>query len=199
MKVVNLGLTHYVSVWNAMREFTDTRNPEDDQLWITQHHAVFTQGTRSEPIAGKIQDIPVVKSDRGGLITYHGPGQLVIYFLLNIKRLGMGPRELVATLEQTLIDYIGEYSIQAHIREGAPGVYISDKKVAALGLRIRKGCTYHGISINVDMDLTPFTYIDPCGYEDMEVTQLRDWGIAVNVEKAAEGLVTRFRSRFFSD
>ena len=196
MKVVNLGITDYVSVWKDMRDFTDSRKPEDDQLWITEHHAVFTQGTRSDSLPDEINQIPVVHSDRGGLITYHGPGQLVIYFLLNIKNLGIGPRELVTTLEKTLIKYINDNGVEAHIREGAPGVYIADKKVAALGLRIRKGCTYHGISLNIDMDLKPFDYIDPCGYRDMEVTQLCDWGIESSMQQAGEELAVRFREQF---
>ena len=198
MKVVNLGLTHYQSVWNDMRAFTDNREPEDNQLWITQHYPVFTQGTRSAPLADEIHNIPVVHTDRGGLITYHGPGQLIIYFLLNIKQLTIGPRQLVTILENTLIDYISDHSVKAHIREGAPGVYIEEKKVAALGLRIRKGCTYHGISLNIDMDLKPFEYIDPCGYQDLEVTQLADWGINLSIDKAGNDLATRFSEQFTS-
>ncbi len=171
----DLGLTDYTPVWRAMQSFTNTRTPETpDELWVLQHKPVFTQGQAGKP--EHILDahgMPVVQSDRGGQVTYHGPGQLVVYFLLDVRRRGFGVRTLVDLIETSLIAVLGSYGIDAGLRKGAPGVYVADRKIAALGLRVRKGGSLHGLSFNIDMDLTPFSYINPCGYEGMEVTQLR--------------------------
>lgn len=174
--VRDLGLTDYTPVWRAMQEFTNARDATTpDELWVLQHNPVFTQGQAGKP--EHILDphgIPVVQSDRGGQVTYHGPGQLVIYFLLDVRRRGFGVRSLVDLIEQSVIGVLGSYGVEAQLRKGAPGVYVNDRKIAALGLRVRKGGSLHGLSFNVDMDLKPFSYINPCGYAGMEVTQLRD-------------------------
>ncbi len=189
--VVNrLGLSDYHETWQAMRDFTDRRDASTrDELWITEHAPVFTQGLngRAEHLLAP-GNIPVVQIDRGGQITYHGPGQLVLYCLLDIKRLGLGVKSLVATLEKSVIDLLQGYGIEAAARAGAPGVYVGEAKVAALGLRIRKGCCYHGLSLNVDMDLEPFSRINPCGYQGLEVTQLRDLGVVTEVEALGQEL-----------
>ena len=177
--VRQLGLTDYVSAWRDMQVFTDNRDANTpDELWFLEHPPVFTLGRNGkQEYLHDTGDIPVVKVDRGGQVTYHGPGQLVAYTLLNIKRRQLGVQSLVRLLEQSVIDLLSDYSLHAQRREQAPGVYIDSRKVAALGLRIRKGCSFHGLSLNVDMDLSPFAMIDPCGYSGLEVTQLRDLGI----------------------
>lgn len=173
--ISTLGLTDYTLVWQAMQSFTTTRTANTpDELWVLQHKPVFTQGQAGKP--EHILDahgIPVIQSDRGGQVTYHGPGQLVIYFLLDVRRRGFGVRALVDLIEQSLLAVLASYDVDAHLRKGAPGVYVGDSKIAALGLRVRKGGSLHGLSFNIDMDLTPFSYINPCGYAGLEVTQLR--------------------------
>jgi lipoyl(octanoyl) transferase len=170
----DLGLTDYIPVWRAMQAFTSTRTAETpDELWVLQHNPVFTQGQAGKPEhVLDAHGIPVIQSDRGGQVTYHGPGQLVIYFLLDVRRRGFGVRTLVDLIENSVIAVLGSYGIDAQLRKGAPGVYVDERKIAALGLRVRKGGSLHGLSFNVDMDLAPFAYINPCGYEGMEVTQL---------------------------
>lgn len=174
----DLGQVDYERVWRAMQDFTGLRTAAStDEFWAVQHPPVFTQGR-----AGKSEhlitpgDIPVVKSDRGGQVTFHGPGQLVVYALTNVKRLGIGPRELVRRLERGVIAYLTGYGIAGERIQGAPGVYVDGAKIAALGLRIRSGCSYHGLALNVAMDLEPFTRINPCGYAGLKVTQLSDLG-----------------------
>ncbi len=166
----------YVPVWDAMRAFTAARDANTpDELWLLSHKSVFTQGQ-----AGKAEhllhtaEIPVVQIDRGGQVTYHGPGQLVAYLLLDVRRAGIGVRELVERIEQSVIDVVARHGIAAEGQRKAPGVYVNGAKLAALGLRIRNGCSYHGLSLNIDMDLAPFSRINPCGYAGMAVTQLRD-------------------------
>jgi lipoyl(octanoyl) transferase len=177
--IKHLGRMDYEPVWRAMQEFTAGRNEATpDELWVLEHPPVFTLGQ-----AGKHEhllqptDIPVVSIDRGGQITYHGPGQVVIYVLVDLKRRGYGVKELVRRMEQAVIDQLAESGIQAERKEGAPGVYVSGAKIAALGLRIKQGRSYHGLALNVDMDLSPFALINPCGYPGMAVTQTRDFGI----------------------
>lgn len=188
--VHHLGLMPYDEVWSAMRHFTDTRDADAaDELWVVEHPPVFTQGQAGKPehllMPG---DIPVVQTDRGGQVTYHGPGQLVLYPLLNVKRGGIGVRQLVTALEETVVAAMAEHDIEAYPRPDAPGVYVKksaqrgddprrsmqEAKIASLGLRIRRGCSFHGVAINLDMDLTPFGRINPCGYAGMAMTQLRD-------------------------
>lgn len=169
-----LGMVEYAPTLTAMRNFTDTRGHDTpDELWLLQHPPVFTQGQ-----AGKAHhllapgDIPVVQVDRGGQVTYHGPGQWVAYLLLDLRRRGLGVRALVTLIEQAIIALLAEYGIEAAARPDAPGVYVADAKIAALGLRVRRGCSYHGLALNVDMDLEPFRRINPCGYAGLEVTSM---------------------------
>ena len=171
-----LGMQAYEKTWQDMQAFTDQRNDEsDDELWLLQHPPVYTLGKNGKPEhildAG---DIPIVQSDRGGQVTYHGPGQIVVYALLDLNRLRIGVRELVTRLEDSVINLLDDYGIHAEARRDAPGVYVDGRKIAALGLRVRKGRSFHGLSFNVDMDLEPFLRINPCGYEGLEVTQLAD-------------------------
>jgi lipoyl(octanoyl) transferase len=176
--VRHLGRAPYEPVWRAMQAFTDARGPEtSDELWMVEHDPVFTLGQagRWEHVLAA-GDIPVVPVDRGGQVTYHGPGQIVAYPLLDLRRLGIGVRELVNRIEQAIIDTLGEWNIVAARRDGAPGVYVGDAKVAALGLRVRRGCTFHGLAFNVNMDLEPFHRINPCGYQGLAVTQVLDLG-----------------------
>jgi lipoyl(octanoyl) transferase len=185
-----LGSSDYQETWNAMKDFTHQRHAgSDDELWITEHAPIFTQGLngRAEHVLNP-GDIPVVQIDRGGQITYHGPGQLVIYCLLDITRLGLGVKGLVTKIEKSVIELLSSYRITAHSRSGAPGVYVDQAKIAALGLRIRKGCCYHGLSLNVDMNLEPFTRINPCGFEDLAVAQLRDFGVTDSVMQVGHAL-----------
>jgi len=198
-----LGCVEYESTWLAMIDFTATRTSETpDELWVCEHPPVFTLGQ-----AGKISHlladigIPLVKIDRGGQITYHGPGQVVIYLLLDLTRRDVAIRELVTRIEQSVIDLLAEHGVAARRLDGAPGVYIDQKdgsgvdnsvaKIAALGLRVRKNGCYHGLSLNVDMDLSPFSAINPCGYAGMAVTQTRDLGMALTPAQAAQALVSR--------
>jgi len=185
-----LGLTDYEPVWQAMKTFTDERDDNTrDELWVTEHHPVYTQGLngRSEHLLNTGQ-IPVVQVDRGGQVTYHGPGQLVVYCLLDLNRLGIGIRSLVTGIENAIIAVLAAYGIDSQARSGAPGVYVGDAKIAALGLRIRKGRSYHGLSLNLDMDLAPFVGIDPCGYSGMAVTQLADLGVKVEQSRISREL-----------
>ncbi len=174
----------YVPVWDAMREFTAERTADTpDELWLLTHRPVFTQGQAGKPEhLLSPGDIPVVQIDRGGQVTYHGPGQLVVYLLLDVRRRGLGVRELVLQIEQSVIDVLAMLGITGEAQRKAPGVYVNGAKIAALGLRIRQGCTYHGLSFNIDMDLTPFARINPCGYQGMAVTQLRDLLTAERVQ-----------------
>lgn len=174
--VKTLGITEYQSTWQAMRDFTDNRTPETpDELWLTEHHPVFTQGQAGKPEhLLRTSDIPVVKTDRGGQITYHGPGQLIAYPLLNLKRLKIGVRDLVTGIENSVVSLMKHYGINAAAKPDAPGVYVDNRKVASLGLRIRKGFSFHGVAINVSADLTPFQQINPCGYSGLEMVNLCD-------------------------
>ena len=184
-EVINLGRSDYQVTWDAMRDFTHQRIAQTpDQIWITEHPAVFTQGLngRAEHVLNR-GDIPLVQVDRGGQVTYHGPGQLIVYCLLDLNRYGLGVKGLVAKIEQSIIELLASYQIASNARAGAPGVYVDQAKIAALGLRIRKGCCYHGLSLNVDMELEPFSRIDPCGYPGLAVTQLRDLGVSLSVEQ----------------
>jgi lipoyl(octanoyl) transferase len=182
--VRHLGQQPYESVWQDMQRFTEQRDKNtNDEIWIVQHPSVFTLGK-----AGKAEhllntgDIPVVQVDRGGQVTYHGPGQLVIYVLLDLNRLKLGVRELVTRLENCVIGLLSEYDIKAESKKEAPGVYVDGKKIAALGLRVRRGYCFHGLALNVDMDLEPFARINPCGYEGLEITQIADFIDGINFD-----------------
>lgn len=171
-----MGVLPYAQALAAMHAFSAGRTPDTiDELWVLQHEPVYTQGHTGKPEhvlnAGKI---PVIQSDRGGQVTYHGPGQLIVYFLLDVRRRDAGVRTLVDLIEQSILRVLASYGIEGHLRKGAPGVYVGERKIAALGLRIRRGCSLHGLSFNIDMDLEPFSRINPCGYAGMACTQLRD-------------------------
>jgi lipoyl(octanoyl) transferase len=187
----HLGLTEYSATWRAMREFTAQRNPDtQDEIWVTEHSPVYTQGlNKQDAQPPSRRDIPLVETDRGGKITYHGPGQLVIYLLLDMKRSGLSVRQLVSRMENAVIKLLREYGTEATADARAPGVYVGGKKIASLGLRLKNGCCYHGLSLNVDMDLSPFSAVDPCGYRGMEVTQTRDLGVPGNLQTLGEKLL----------
>ncbi len=194
VRVREYDLVDYRESLEAMRNFAAQRDASDeDQIWLLQHPPVYTQGTACEMVTLLPSDIPVVKTDRGGQITYHGPGQWVMYPLLSLRRHELGVKSLVFKLEQTVIDLLAGIDLTASRRADAPGVYIDDEKIAALGLRIRRGNSYHGLSLNVAMDLAPFTNIDPCGYQGMKVTQISDLA-AVDQKQIGDELVSRFLS-----
>lgn len=191
----DLGIQDYTTVWQAMQQFTDTRTGATaDELWLLEHHSVFTQGQ-----AGKEEhllfpgEIPVVKVDRGGQVTYHGPGQLVVYVLLDLKRRNLGVRALVTLIEQVLVQLLQPYGINAYAKADAPGVYVDEAKIASLGLRVRKGCTFHGLALNVAMDLTPFSRINPCGYAGMRMIQCKDIGGPQSIAEAKQRIVQCFQ------
>jgi lipoyl(octanoyl) transferase len=204
------GLQDYSTTWHAMREFTAQRDSNtEDELWLLQHYPVFTLGQAAKPehlidsSAVEKANIAIVKSDRGGQITYHGPGQLIAYLLLDLKRRNLGVRELVTTMEQSIIGLLQEYGLEAYAKKSAPGVYVQrnvsphgthrvEHKIASLGLRVRKGCCYHGLALNVDMDLAPFSLINPCGYAGLAVTQLADLLPQKPVWQEVEDKMSRF-------
>ena len=176
LTVRSLGLKDYVELWQAMREFTNTRTDATaDEIWLVEHPPVFTQGQAGKPEHVLAPGtIPLVATDRGGQVTYHGPGQLVIYPLLDLRRLKLGVRDLVSLLENTVVELLAGYGIDSAPQAKAPGVYVGERKIASLGLRVRRGCSFHGIAINVNMDLEPFSRINPCGYNGLQMTQLID-------------------------
>jgi lipoyl(octanoyl) transferase len=191
LRLKRIGVCDYSVTWNAMRAFTEQRTPSTtDELWLVEHPCVYTLGRNGNP--EHILDsgnIPIVQSDRGGQVTYHGIGQLVAYTLFDLRRLDIGVRRLVGGLESAVIATLGQYGIQAKARADAPGVYVDGRKIAALGLRVRQGCCYHGISLNVNLDLTPFTQINPCGYAGLESTSLRALGVDINPFEAGVPLI----------
>ncbi|WP_173768966.1 lipoyl(octanoyl) transferase LipB [Pseudazoarcus pumilus] len=185
------GRVEYAAAWEAMRAFTATRTPDTlDEIWLVEHPPVYTLGQagRAEHLLRE-SDIPLLKTDRGGQITYHGPGQLVAYVLIDLARRGLKVRQLVSIMEQALIDCLAEYGIAAERRAGAPGVYVGEAKIAALGLRVRQGRSYHGLALNVDMDLAPFAWINPCGYEGLVTTQLADFGVHETLDAVGARLI----------
>lgn len=193
-----LGLQPYQPVWEEMKQFTCTRTKESpDELWLLEHPAVYTQGQagRAEHIL-QARDIPIIQTDRGGQVTYHGPGQLVAYVLMDIQRRHLGIRTFVCQLERLLIDLLHQFQITAHSRSGAPGVYVGEKKIASLGLRVKNGCTYHGIALNVSMDLSPFSGINPCGYKAMQMTQIKAFIEDIHIETVSHRLAHDFVTRF---
>jgi lipoyl(octanoyl) transferase len=186
----HLGEVDYQKTWQAMQDFTDTRDKGTaDELWILQHPPVYTLGKNGKPEhVLNAQDIPVVNSDRGGQVTYHGPGQIVVYTLLDLNRLEIGVRELVTRIEQSIIDLLSAHGVESNARRDAPGVYVNNAKIAALGLRVRKGCSFHGLALNVNMDLEPFSRINPCGYEGLEVTQLKHFVSDIDIDRVIDHL-----------
>lgn len=188
--VKNLGKVDYLSCWQAMKDFTETRTTDTpDELWIVEHDPVFTLGLagKEEHILIKNHAIPIIRTDRGGQVTYHGPRQIVIYLLIDIKRRNLGIRELVTRIENGIIAYLAEYGITAYGDREAPGVYIAGKKIASLGLKIRKGCSYHGLAFNFDIDKTPFGYINPCGYAGLQIVNLSEL-VDLPLEQSAEAV-----------
>ena len=195
LKFSYLGKQPYQDTYKDMKKHI--QNFSSNQIWMLEHDAVFTLGTAADEShiinAGQI---PVIQTDRGGEVTYHGPGQLVIYFLIDIKEIKLGPKALVQKLQELISSILGHYDIESSFIEGAPGVYVDDKKIASIGLRISQGKTYHGISINVDMDLTPFSFINPCGYEGLEVTQIKNYDSNVKM-KDVESIAQQEISKIF--
>jgi lipoyl(octanoyl) transferase len=197
VREVWLGEQDYLSVWQDMRWYTDERDAtSEDQLWIVEHPPVYTLGQagRKEHLLDT-QGIPVVQSDRGGQVTYHGPGQIILYILLDLKRHHIGVRALVGCIEQAVIGLLASCNIKAQTRQNAPGVYVENAKIASLGLRVRRGCSYHGLALNVDMDLEPFSRINPCGYPGLAVTQLADFGVKEPRQALAEQLCALFTEK----
>ena len=200
-KVRHLGEVDYQAAWQKMQDFTDSRQQDtDDELWFLQHPPVYTLGKngKTEHVLNPA-GIPVINSDRGGQVTYHGPGQIVVYTMLDLNRLNIGVRQLVTVLEQTVIDLLASYGIDSSAKREAPGVYVNDAKIAALGLRVRKGCSFHGLALNVDMDLEPFTRINPCGFEGLEVTQLADLVQGIQTETVVADLQRRLVKNFCNE
>lgn len=196
MIVRQLGTQDYIPIWNEMQSFTDNRDKDTpDEIWLVEHNPVFTQGQ-----AGKEEhilapgDIPIVKVDRGGQVTYHGPGQQMMYILLDIRRLKTGVRELVTALEQCIVNTLKKDGIEAYPKADAPGVYVNEQKVCSVGLRIRKGCSFHGLAFNVNMDLSPFQRINPCGYQGLEMTDSARLGGVDNMKDAGNAIVQEFCS-----
>lgn len=177
IQIKKLGRRDYFSVWEKMKAFTEHRDGNTpDEIWIVEHLPVFTQGMAGKPEhVLNPKDIPVVQTDRGGQVTYHGPGQLVIYLLIDLRRKKIGVKNFVEILENSVIDLLAEYHIKANAKEDAPGVYVDNKKICSIGLKIKKGCSYHGIAFNINMDLEPFSRINPCGFSQLKMTQLSEY------------------------
>ena len=194
MKTSFLGRQDYVPLWHAMQEFTDERDESTpDEIWFCEHPPVFTMGLNaSEEHLLAPGDIPVVQIDRGGQVTYHGPGQLMVYPLIDIRRANIGVRKLVTALEQSVVDLAAEYDVRAAARPDAPGVYVEGDKLASVGLRIRRGASFHGMALNVNADLEPFSRINPCGYAELEMTDLHRVGVDLSLEETSEKLLPHF-------
>ena len=197
LRIRYLGLQPYLAIWQQMQQFTRQRNKNTvDEIWLVEHPAVFTQGR-----AGKAEhllqqtDIPVVQSDRGGQITYHAPGQLIAYLLIDIRRKNFNVRTLVSIIEESIINLLADYNVHASARVDAPGVYVDGRKIASLGLKISKGCSFHGLALNVDMDLSPFLQINPCGYSGLEMTQCKNEGIGLSVSELAPLLIEKLNAQ----
>jgi lipoyl(octanoyl) transferase len=197
MIVRSLGRQEYEPLWRKMQRFTDDRNADTvDEIWYTEHPPVFTLGmnaSRDHLIAPG--DIPVVQVDRGGQVTYHGPGQLMIYPLIDLKRAKLGVRDLVTALERCVVDFVAEFDVTATCRKDAPGVYVDGRKIASVGLRVRRGASYHGMALNIDLDLEPFSRINPCGFSDLEVIDLKTLGLATDRNRIQAGVHERLLSQ----
>jgi lipoyl(octanoyl) transferase len=200
LRIKHLGLRDYTQVWEEMQQFNHNRTETTpDELWLLEHRPVFTLG-----LAGKKEhllnpgSIPIVQSDRGGQVTYHGPGQLIAYILFDLRRAGMGIRQMVGLLQDSVLKLLQQHGVAGHTRPKAPGVYVDNSKLAALGLRVRHGRSYHGLSLNVDMDLEPFSRINPCGYPGLPVTQLQNLGIKLDLTQAAEQLAAQLQNNMTS-
>jgi lipoyl(octanoyl) transferase len=197
MQIKDLGMVDYQSTVDAMQSFTLERDADtEDELWLLEHHPVFTQGANGDPSHILMDStIPIVTTDRGGQVTYHGPGQLIAYTLIDIRRAKMGVRQMVTHLEQTVVNILTHYNIDAYARQDAPGVYVDERKIASLGLRVKRGACYHGLSLNIDMDLTPFNFINPCGYAGMEVIDMTSLGLDITMTEAKQQFVSAFQQQ----
>ena len=198
MIIKHLPQSDYTPTWEAMKAFTNAREPHTpDELWLLEHNAVYTQGLAGKPEHVLQQsDIPLVHSDRGGQVTYHGPGQLMAYTLFDLNRLNLNTRCFVAKLEQTIIDLLNDYDIDAYGKRDAPGVYINEAKIASIGLRVKRNYAYHGIALNVAMDLSPFNNINPCGFKALKMTQIADFVPTITITEVRDQLATHFDRRF---
>jgi len=199
MIIKDLGLVDYQASCDAMQTFTAQRDElTQDELWLVEHSPIFTQGLngKDEHVLDA-RMIPVVKTDRGGQVTYHGPGQLIAYTLFDLKRMNIGIREMVSRMENSVITMLDELGIKAHSRADAPGVYVDGRKIASLGLRVKRGACYHGLSINIAMDLSPFSYINPCGYQGMEVIDLKSLGHEIDMPQAKQKFLSAFNTQMF--
>lgn len=195
MLIKDLGIVSYLETQQAMQDYVANADSDtQDQLWLLEHEPVYTQGTACKLQTLLPSDIPVVKSDRGGQITYHGPGQIIMYTLINLKKSRLGVKSLVDSLEQAVINLLDQYGVRAQRKENAPGVYVNEAKIAALGLRVKKGFSYHGLSLNVNMDLSPFNNIDPCGYQGLKVSQLSDFDADASISVVKQQLVESFQT-----
>lgn len=196
-KIIQIGLQEYEETWRAMKDFTQSRDSDTpDEIWVVEHPPVYTLGRngKKEHIL-KNSDIPIIKVDRGGQVTYHGPGQLVIYILLDLHRRCLGIRQLVTLIEESIIQLLKNHNVEAYSDRKAPGVYVNQKKIAALGLRVSKGCTTHGLSLNINMNLKPFLNINPCGYQGLQITQCYELNINQNMRELSKELVSELLSR----
>ena len=196
IEIKDLGKVDFKSAFESMKNFIETDN-QNENIWILQHHPVFTLGTAAD--TNHILDagtIPIISTDRGGEVTYHGPGQIVIYFLLNVRERKLGPKKLVADLQKFIQDLLEGYDITSELQANSPGVYAKEKKIASIGLRISNGYSYHGISINVDMDLAPFSRINPCGYQGLEVTQMKDIHNKITLEDVKKTAINKLNNYF---
>lgn len=198
INVKQLGIQRYEPIWEEMKQFTRNRLPDQpDELWLLEHFPVYTQGQagKNEHILNSGQ-IPIVQSDRGGQVTYHAPGQMIAYVLMDLKRRHLGVTTLVCYLEQIIIDLLDTYHIPAHRQPKAPGVYVAQKKIASIGLRVKNNCTYHGIAFNVDMDLTPFQGIHPCGYQQLKMTQIKEYDPSISLAQIQKDFIRLFLDKF---
>lgn len=199
VKIRRLGMVGYLATWQAMKDFTNERTAvTQDEIWLLQHPPIYTQGLAGKPEhLLQSNGIDVIKTDRGGQITYHGPGQSIAYLLLDMRRLKLGVRELVTRMENAVVDLLKSYHIQAESRADAPGVYVENAKIAALGLKIKRGFCYHGIALNIDMDLTPFSNINPCGYANSQITQTKNLGITDSIETISNKLTEQLTEQIY--
>lgn len=196
--IYQLGMERYQDVWQKMRDFTAVRDATTaDELWLLEHFPVFTQGMAGKPehILNST-NIPIVQTDRGGQVTYHGPGQLIAYPLIDLRRLKVGVKKFVSLLEHTIVDLLADYGITATMREDAPGVYVNSGKICSIGLKISRGCSYHGIALNVDMDLKPFSQINPCGFRNLKMIQIKDFVPEIKMEDVRKGVIKHLIKNF---
>lgn len=197
--IKKLGVCEYVSVWQQMKLFTEHRQADTpDEIWIVEHFPVFTQGQAGKPEhVLNPKNIPIVQTDRGGQVTYHGPGQLVVYPLIDLRRANIGVRQFVSILENSVIDLLAEYKIVAYSKSDAPGIYVENRKICSIGLKIKKGCSYHGIAFNINMDLEPFSRINPCGFSQLKMTQMRDYISDITINDVDEKLCQNMMKKLY--